>query len=443
MKLGFYTLAGAPKSPHDLIQEVHDGERLGLDWVFISERFNIKEAATLSGAVGAVSSRIQIATGATNINTRHPIITASYATTMHRLTNGRFTLGLGRGIDPMMRALGLRASTTAELEDFAGLMRRLWKGETILGHDGPAGRYPFLRLDPEFDEDIPLGLMAFGPNSLALAGRAFDQVVLHTFFTDETLVRCVAAVKDAAERAGRDPASVEVWSVLATIGDHLPDDIRLKKTVGRLATYLQAYGDLMVETNAWDPAVLARFRADPFVAGFRGALDATATTDELEHVATLIPDEWLAPSATGSTAAVRDRGAEPARPGCRRRHPPRCVTDRARTGPGGNRSLSAIQRRVMTTDHERRDLADIEALTVEFWYRVDHQNGVGVADLFTEDGVYSVANGQSAGRAAIAESYRQRSARGPRLSRHVQTNLRVTVRVAICGTRPLDPHAVG
>ena len=299
-KLGFYTLAGAPKSPHDLIQEVHDGERLGLDWVFISERFNIKEAATLSGAVGAVSSRIQIATGATNINTRHPIITASYATTMHRLTDGRFTLGLGRGIDPMMRALGLRASTTAELEDFAGLMRRLWKGETILGHDGPAGRYPFLRLDPEFDEDIPLGLMAFGPNSLALAGRAFDQVVLHTFFTDETLVRCVAAVKDAAEKAGRDPASVEVWSVLATIGDHLPDDIRLKKTVGRLATYLQAYGDLMVETNDWDPAVLTRFRADPFVAGFRGALDATATTDELEHVATLIPDEWLAPSATGS-----------------------------------------------------------------------------------------------------------------------------------------------
>jgi probable F420-dependent oxidoreductase len=317
VNLGFYTLAGAPKSPHDLIREVQDGERLGLDWVFISERFNIKEAATLSGAVGAVSSRIQIATGATNINTRHPIVTASYATTMHRLTGGRFTLGLGRGIDPMMRALGLRASTTAQLEDFAGLMRRLWKGETIIGHDGPAGRYPFLRLDPDFDEDIPLGLMAFGPNSLALAGRAFDQVVLHTFFTDETLVRCVATVKDAAERAGRDPNSVEVWSVLATIGDHLPEDIRLKKTVGRLATYLQAYGDLMVETNGWDPAVLARFRADPFVAGFRGALDATATTDELEHVATLIPDEWLAPSATGSpqqcAAAVQgqaDLGAD-------------------------------------------------------------------------------------------------------------------------------------
>ena len=300
MRLGFYTLAGAPRSPHDLIQEVQDGERLGLDVVFISERFNIKEAATLSGAVGAISSKIDIATGATNINTRHPIVTASYATTMHRLTGGRFTLGIGRGIDLMMRALGLEASTTAQLEDFAGLMRRLWRGETIIGHDGPAGRYPFLRLDPEFDEDIPLGLMAFGPRSLALGGRAFDQIVLHTFFTDDTLVRCVKAVKQAAEEAGRNPSSVEVWSCLATVGDHLPEDVRLKKTVGRLATYLQAYGDLMVKTNGWDPAVLVRFRADPFVAGFRGALDATATTEELEHVATLIPDEWLAPSATGS-----------------------------------------------------------------------------------------------------------------------------------------------
>ena len=126
-------------------------------------------------------------------------------------------------------------------------MRRLWRGETVIGHDGPCGRYPFLRLDPDFDEHIPMAFMAFGPQSLALGGRAFDHVVLHTFFTDETLVRCVATVKEAAERAGRDPATVRVWSCLATVGDHLPEDVRLKKTVGRMATYLQAYGDLMVE----------------------------------------------------------------------------------------------------------------------------------------------------------------------------------------------------
>jgi probable F420-dependent oxidoreductase len=308
-RLGFYTLAGAPRSPRDLLDEVADGERLGLGWVFISERLNIKEAATLSGAVGAVSRRLQIATAATNHNTRHPLVTAAYASTMHRLTEGRFTLGLGRGIDMMWRALGLPPVTTAQMEDFAGLMRRLWRGETIIGHDGPAGRYPLLRLDPTFDEDIPMGLVAFGPNSLRLGGRAFDQVVLHTFFTDETTMRCVQTVKEAAERAGRDPATVQVWSCFATIGDHLPEPVRLKKTVGRMATYLQAYGDLLVRTNDWDPAVLGRFRADPLVAGFAGALDDKATTEQLEHVATLIPDEWLAPAATGSpercVAAIR------------------------------------------------------------------------------------------------------------------------------------------
>jgi probable F420-dependent oxidoreductase len=279
---------------------VADGERLGLGWAFISERLNIKEAATICGAVGAVSSRIRIATAATNHNTRHPLVTAAHATTMHRLTEGRYTLGLGRGVDAMWRALGLPPITTAQMEDFVGIMRRLWHGETIVGHDGPAGRFPFLRLDPTFDEDIPLGLVAFGPNSLRLGGRAFDQVVLHTFFTDETTERCVRTVKEAAEQAGRDPATVEVWSCFATIGDHLPKPVRLKKTVGRMATYLQAYGDLLVRTNQWDPAVLERFRTDPLVAGFVGALDDKGTTEQLEHVATLIPDEWLAPAATGS-----------------------------------------------------------------------------------------------------------------------------------------------
>jgi alkanesulfonate monooxygenase SsuD/methylene tetrahydromethanopterin reductase-like flavin-dependent oxidoreductase (luciferase family) len=142
-------------------------------------------------------------------------------------------------------------------------------------------------------------LTAFGPNSLALGGRCFDAVVLHTFFTDETTARVVDTVKTAAEQAGRDPASVRVWSCLATVGDHLPEPVRLKKTVGRMGTYLQAYGDLMVETNGWDPAALERFRADPLVATFPGSIDAIATTEQLEHIATLIPDEWLAPAATG------------------------------------------------------------------------------------------------------------------------------------------------
>lgn len=300
-ELGFYTLAGQPKSPAELIDEVRDAETQGIGSCFVSERFNIKEAATICGAVGAVSSRIGIATAATNHNTRHPMITASHAMTMNKLTGGRYSLGLGRGVDMAFRAFGLPTITTAQLEDFAQVMRRLWRGETILGHDGPCGKYPALSLGKEYAADIPLTFVAFGPNSLALGGRAMDAVVLHTFFSDETTARCVKAVKQAAEEAGRDPAKVRVWSCFATIGDHLPEPVRLKKTVGRMATYLQAYGDLMVKTNNWDPAILARFRADPLVATFDGAIDARATTEQLEAIAPLIPEAWLAAAATGSS----------------------------------------------------------------------------------------------------------------------------------------------
>ena len=301
-ELAFYTLPGAPKSPRDLLAEVRDAERIGFGACFISERLNIKEAATISGAVGAVSERLGIATAATNHNTRHPLITAAHASTMHFLTGGRFALGLGRGIDGMFSAMGLAPIKTAQLEDFVGLMRRLWRGETIVNHNGPCGSWPVLRLDPAFNENIPMVFTAFGPNSLALGGRAFDAVVLHTFFTDETTARCVQLVKQAAEQAGRDPAAVRVWSCFATIGDHLPYPVRLKKTVGRMATYLQAYGDLMVRTNNWDPQLLRKFREAPIVASFKGAIDQIANTEQLEKIATLIPESWLVPAASGSPA---------------------------------------------------------------------------------------------------------------------------------------------
>jgi len=301
-ELGFYALAGQPKSPRDLIEELQQGEALGFGTAFLSERYNSKEIATLSGAAGAVTEQIRIATAATNHNTRHPIVTAGYALTMHGLTGGRFVLGVGRGIAPMQRAYGIPPITTAQLEDFALLTRRLLRGEAVIGHDGPVGKFPYLQLGPNVADEVPLLLCAFGPNSLALGGRCFDEVVLHTYFTEETTARAVRIVKDAAVKAGRDPAKVKVWSCFATIGDHIPEDRRLMKSVGRLATYLQGYGDLLVRTNDWDPAVLARFRADPMISTFRCGIDMHATTQQLEHIRTLIPEQWLSYSATGNPA---------------------------------------------------------------------------------------------------------------------------------------------
>jgi probable F420-dependent oxidoreductase len=226
---------------------------------------------------------------------------------MHRLTGGRFTLGLGRGFDPLFDVMGLPRVTMAQLEDVAGILRALWSGGAVIGHDGPAGRFPFLQQDPNFAEDIPILLVALGERTLEFAGRVADAVVLHTFFTDEALARCVAAVRRGAEQAGRDPAAVRVWSVLATVGDHIDEERRLRKLAGRLATYLQGYGDVLVRANGWDVQELARIRAADDMTGARGALDATATLDELRALDELLPGEWLAASATGSPKACAGR----------------------------------------------------------------------------------------------------------------------------------------
>lgn len=306
-ELGCYGLAGHSHSPADLIAEVRLAERLGVGSVFLSERFNVKDAAVLAGVAGASSAMIGIATAATNHNTRHPLVTATMATTMHRLTGGRYALGLGRGFDMLFDVMGVPRVTGAQMEDAIGIYRRLWQGEAF-GHDGPAGTFPYLSQDSSFDEDIPVLMMAIGAKTLELAGRVADGVVLHTFLGDETLARSVTTVRLAAADAGRDPSSVRIWAVLATVEESIPEELRLRKLVGRLATYLQGYGEVLVRANGWDLADLQRFRDDPLVQGYPGAFDAVGTTEELTYLRDeVLPSEWLAASATGTAAECAAR----------------------------------------------------------------------------------------------------------------------------------------
>jgi alkanesulfonate monooxygenase SsuD/methylene tetrahydromethanopterin reductase-like flavin-dependent oxidoreductase (luciferase family) len=101
--------------------------------------------------------------------------------------------------------------------------------------------------------------------------------------------------------------------VLATVCDR-PDD-HLKDLVARMATYLQVYGDTLVATNGWDPAVLERFRADEVVRSVPGAIDAVGTREQWEHIATLVPESWL-PAAVGSPAQCAARVADQFAQGC-------------------------------------------------------------------------------------------------------------------------------
>jgi probable F420-dependent oxidoreductase len=292
------------------VAEVHLAEEIGLGSVFLSERYNFKDAAVMAGLAAAASTRIGIATAATNHNTRHPMVTATMAATMHRATGGRFALGLGRGHAPLFDLMGVPRITNAQLADVFEVYRRLWRGEHF-GHSGPAGDYPYLLTLSPLDEHIPLLMVCIGPKSMALAGRIADAVVLHTYMPDEAVARSVATIRRSAEEAGRDPASVRVWACTAVVADSIDEPLRLRKTVGRLATYLQGYGETLVAANGWDPALLQRFRDDPVVAGVQGSFDAAGTIEDLEHLREkAIPAEWLAASITGPAASCARQVAD-------------------------------------------------------------------------------------------------------------------------------------
>ena len=120
-----------------LLDEVRDAERIGLGSVFLSERFNVKEAATLCGAAAAVSR------GGRHRHRCHqhadapPAGDGGVGEHDARLTRGRFALGIGRGIAPLLDIMGIPPITMAQMEDAVGIYRRLWKGEAIIGPRRP------------------------------------------------------------------------------------------------------------------------------------------------------------------------------------------------------------------------------------------------------------------------------------------------------------------
>ncbi|MGF0315423.1 TIGR03857 family LLM class F420-dependent oxidoreductase [Nocardia fluminea] len=312
-ELGYYALSRHPVTPAELAAEAVLADRIGLGTAFVSERFNIKDAAVLSGALAAVSTRLGIATAATNHNTRHPIVTANMGATLAELSGGRFALGLGRGIAPLWQVLGLPNVTGAQLAEITDIVRRLWRGETVIGHNGAIGSYPVLHLGVTLDSPPPVLLVTMSPRTLQLAGRIADAVVLHTFLSDRATATAVATVREAAERAGRDPASVRIWSVVATVGNDLDELDQLRRLYGRLATYLQGYPEILMRANGWRRDDLERVRASTAFTSARGAIDATADAAELTELAAVIPREWVSDCATGSPdarAAAVDRQFE-------------------------------------------------------------------------------------------------------------------------------------
>lgn len=142
-ELGCYLLPGHSQTPRDLIQEVQAAERLGFGSAWLSERFDVKEAGVCMGAAAAVTESIYIGTAGTNVNTRHIMASAAMASTANRLSEGRFALGIARGVGIRQDLWGLDKVKNKQLQEFTELVRSLWRGERVMGHVGQMGDFPY------------------------------------------------------------------------------------------------------------------------------------------------------------------------------------------------------------------------------------------------------------------------------------------------------------
>jgi 5,10-methylenetetrahydromethanopterin reductase len=266
--LGTYILPGPAVDPVPGIEQIRAAENMGLGSVWISElQGPNKDAGTMCGYMGALTQRITIGTSITHFGTRHPMVVASWGATMQALTGGRFVLGFGRSVAYRWSNYGVPVPNIPAMEDHVDILRRLWSGETV-SYEGPAGRYPNLNLGESIPGGVfpevtppPLMLAAVGPKTLELAGRCFDGVFLHGFLTTEATEHSRSIVRDAAERAGRDPASVAVYTELVCTPDFSDEEVEL--VVGaRLTHYASTpgYGEMLCTANDWDPAPLGVLR---------------------------------------------------------------------------------------------------------------------------------------------------------------------------------------
>lgn len=69
--------------------------------------------------------------------------------------------------------------------------------------------------------------------------------------------------------------------------------------------------------------------------------------------------------------------------------------------------------------------AELSAVVTDLWFEIDHRDGAAAADFFTADARLTFSRHTLRGRDEIAAVYRTRAARGPRVSRHLVSNLHV------------------
>jgi F420-dependent oxidoreductase-like protein len=196
------------------VERAQIAETLGYEAVFVTHTMTRDGLMTLNAYVPHTKS-IKLGTGVVPALPRHPVALAIEAATLDELSGGRLILGVGPShAITMQNFYGLPFERPfAQMREYVRILRSIFttgKAE----HDGEFYKVRFAFMGYEARKDLPIYISALGPNMLRFCGEECDGTILWSCMP--TYIREVAApaIREAAEKAGRDPASVDIVAAI-------------------------------------------------------------------------------------------------------------------------------------------------------------------------------------------------------------------------------------
>jgi probable F420-dependent oxidoreductase len=211
MDIGVVLQCNPPAS--EVVSLARQAERAGFShvWTFDSHLL-WQEPFVIYSQILAQTERVMVGPMVTNPGTRDWTVIASLFATLNEMYGNRTICGIGRG-DSALRTLGAPPQSLAQLRESIEVIRALGNGRSAV-YRGQTLEFPWV-----VDSRLEVWVAAYGPKALAVAGEVGDGFILQLADPD-IAAWMIAAVRAAAQRAGRDPAAIRFCvAAPAYVGD--------------------------------------------------------------------------------------------------------------------------------------------------------------------------------------------------------------------------------
>jgi len=184
------------------VELARQAETHGFDYVWTFDSHLLwQEPFVIYSAILAATRKVMVGPMVTNPSTRDWTVLASLFATLNEMYGNRTVCGIGRG-DSAVRTLNGRPADLASLRDAIHVIRELANDRPVQLNDRTL-RFPWSK-----GSALEVWVAAYGPLALRLAGEVGDGFILQLADPD-IAAWTIKVVRDAAERAGRDPAAVK------------------------------------------------------------------------------------------------------------------------------------------------------------------------------------------------------------------------------------------